>query len=361
MHFLGEVAQLSEIQEAILVNADSLQKDDPVWVKRSDKSWTYAIVKDRENGPISSIVVVVHSQGDTKKLTLNQSAKYLRKVANNDNDDDSKLDNDDDLELDKLMTFSNNGSYTSCKTSDEVSVEYSASMRTVLFAKEMYHYNNNDCDAGQHIRRHEDFAQTRSRGLQSKGPNGGKIQDRSLLDAINCCCRKRGGEYCTKSLVNTSKWPESSSLKPSIQKHQSLHDIDQSKRHVSFRLNDEPKPQQQRSWVVYVEKIADGLLKIPAKKLNDLDMEEILPQARKTIDADSFHHPTETKNFQSSKLSSSLLEQDKCTTEGKPQCESSTILRQKMSKVSMRDNMSQSKGQARFDSFHHALQSIHPA
>lgn len=60
-----------------------LRKNDAAWVRRSDGSWTYAIVKDRtydESGKTGSLRFKVNLRGSTKAFPTSQWGTYVRRI-----------------------------------------------------------------------------------------------------------------------------------------------------------------------------------------------------------------------------------------------------------------------------------------
>jgi hypothetical protein len=381
-HFVGEVAQLSVVNKAILLNFAGLHKDDLVLVKRSDMSWTYALIKEKENGPNASVIVTVNSHGAFKKMSVHQCAKFLRKVV---------VDHHDDYRIESGSISTSLSSST--KTSNDVS--------TVPGAKELYY---------SHHEKYEAVRSTRNQGDLMPRLIG-KLNDRCLQENDKPKCSKRPTvDIPSPSFPQIVPPSPTISLKSSIMKHRSLHDSNQnqpSQRHVtfnvnqggdqkSFRLNHAPSakvdkeitlhsdssewsritrnnknseqgdqssvanPQlrRQRSWSMEVQGMAEGILKIPKTKLEDLNMGEILPQNRRQLDGrrNSFPHAPTSNHTRSSKRSSVslLLQHDKCFN-----VESSSVPRKKLNQLNMGETVPQSHGQAGFESFQHALQSIH--
>lgn len=82
--FIGQVAKPSDVAADFPIDLRCLRKGDPVWVKRTDRSWTYALVKKRENGQNASVVVMVSSEGATKAFSTKRCPMFLRKVMDDD-------------------------------------------------------------------------------------------------------------------------------------------------------------------------------------------------------------------------------------------------------------------------------------
>lgn len=389
-YFLGEVAQPSDVADIPLIDIARLHIGDPVWVKRTDKSWTYAIVKEVETGPNASVVVTVSKQGEFKKLSMNQCAKFLRRVVNN---------NGGSLKArDKLRTDANLG-HSSTKLSDEVSVDNSASMQTVLDAMESYYSHRNEYAGNMRLR--VNFVQRLI----------GELDDiRSLdniktdCDGLQTCGLAGVEEHGSVSSVDACRWTDSSLPKDSSLRCGSRAN-EQSQRHVtfklhqdgnpnSFRVNDDPTakreetvkqktnlispthneiqgrkgklrsgiPQLQRqtSWSMEIRKMAEGILNMPQKKLDDHDMGEILPQSCMATGDDSFHHAPKSIDRRSTSPPP-LQHEEYLTKETTRQyaTKSRSIQKKNISELNMGDVVPQTHGQAGFESFQHALRSIH--
>lgn len=379
---VGEVAQVSETLSAIPVNFANLYKDDLVLVKRTDSSWTYAVVKETENGPNASVVVIVNSRGAFKKISQHRCAKYLRKV----------MDEDDSQTVpDKLSTGSISSSHSSTRTCDEVSIDNSVFMRTILEVIEMSYSHHTDHGSSGNMPHHGDSMQ-RLVGelghLYSEEKDKSKCGNCSLIGSTDDSCRKRLGEHCSEPRVKQSQLPNSSLLKPSTQKLHSLQEKERLQRHVTFnihqdrelesnRLNDalpamdklptvnetpgiaaqsEPvKPQRRRSWSMEVKGMAEGMLQIPRKKMEDLDMGEMSPLC-------NYRHKLWSNNnrvFDVEKLPIFVRRHEKNSEETIEYDENVSLSKKKLNELKMGDVIPKVHGQAGFESFQHALRSIH--
>jgi hypothetical protein len=351
-------------------------------------SWTYALIKEKENGPKPYVVVTVNSHGAFKKMSMHQCAKFLRKVVVDQHDDSRTESSSISISLS-----------SSTKTSNDVSVvESSVSVGTVPGAKELYY---------SHDEKYEPVMSMRNQGDLMPRLIG-ELNDRCLQENEKPKCSKRPTvDIPSPSFPQIVPPSPTISLMSSIMKHRSFHDSkQQSQRHVtfnvhqsgdlkSFRSNQVPlakvdreitqqpnssersriprnhnkntekvdqssaaKPQlhRQRSWSMEVQGMAEGILKIPKTRLEDLNMGELLPQSRRKLDGrrNSFPHaPTSNRTRSSERSSVSLLLQhDKCFN-----VESSSVPRKKLNELNMGETVPQSP--AGFESFQHALQSIH--
>lgn len=392
-YVLGEVAQPSDVADIPLIDIARLHVGDPVWVKRTDKSWTYAIVKEVETGPNASVVITVSKQGEFKKLSMNQCVKFLRRVVNN-NDGSLKA-------LGKLGTDANLR-HSSTKLSDEVSVDNSTSMLTVLDALESYHSHHNEYAGNMRLR--VDFVQRLI----------GDLDDIRSQDKIKTDCE--GSQFCGLAGVEDHRsvssggacrrWPESSLSKDTILQCGSSRANKRPQRHVTFKLHQDGNPnpfrvsddrtskrnaetvkqrnnlidstgneilgrkgilrsglpqlQRQSSWSMEIRKMAEGILNIPKKKLDDLDMGEILPQSGREMGGDSFHH--EPKSIYRRSTSPPPLQHEEhltkeTTHQNAPK--SRSIQKKNISELNMGEVVPQTHGQVGFESFQHALRSIH--
>lgn len=57
-----------------------LRVSDGAFVRRSDGNWTYAVVKDRTDGPDASIKFRVNARGSTKSFPMSQWGSYIRRL-----------------------------------------------------------------------------------------------------------------------------------------------------------------------------------------------------------------------------------------------------------------------------------------
>jgi hypothetical protein len=381
-YFLGEVAQPSHVSDIPLIDIACLHIGDPVWVKRTDKSWTYAIVKDVETGPNASVVVTVSKQGGFKKLSMIQCAKFLRRVVNN---------NGGSLKpRDKLRTDANLG-HSSTKLSDEVSVDNSASMQTVLDAMESYYSHRNEYARNMRLR--VNFVQRLIGELDDIRSHDNIKTD---CDGLQTCGLAGVEEHGSVSSVDACRWMESSLPKDSIlrQRHVTFKLHQDENPNYSFRVNNYPTakreetvkqktnlispthneiqgrkgklrsgiPQLQRqtSWSMEIRKMAEGILNMPQKKLDDHDMGEILPQSCMATGDDSFHHAPKSIDRRSTSPPP-LQHEEYLTKETTRQyaTKSRSIQKKNISELNMGDVVPQTHGQAGFESFQHALRSIH--
>jgi len=83
---VGRVAQVTDIEAPAsrgdyLIKIGRLREGDPVWVKRSNNVWSYAILKTKLNGPDASLEFIVNERGATKKFPVTHLTKYVRLLA----------------------------------------------------------------------------------------------------------------------------------------------------------------------------------------------------------------------------------------------------------------------------------------
>jgi hypothetical protein len=346
--FIGDVAQPSEIDEDIqMTDIGSLRKGEPVWVKRSDKSWTYAIVEEREIGPHASIVITVSNHGAFKKLSMHQCAKFLRKVQDGGNEIDT--------------------SNTDTIPSTSSDTELDDSVRTFLDSLEVY------------------FSQ-RQGDLYNQSRNHHAASLQRLVELI---CSHHDDKMQNSRLP----MPNVEGFMPSIS-HNSIErhggDANQPKRHVTFKLHDDhslnsipsanetvardkntaqrakqsptrrpmqPPPVARRSsWSTEIKR----LLNIPNEKLNDPSLGGKLP--RKHIDKEihSYDHAPKTIHSLLSEVPPPPYGSRKNVSEDiSLQDDKLSIPKKRLQDLDMGAVIPPKHGNARFESFQHALVSIH--
>ena len=343
-HFVGEVAQLSDIILDIPEFA-CLNKGDPVWVKRTDKSWTNAVVKERVKGPNASVVVMVSGEGATKKFSMNRCAMFLRKVAN----DDASQN-----EVDKSATNTVSSSHSSSVTSME------DSMRTFLDSVDQYFLHHQDEIFNRSMQHHaESMHRLVDAYYSHHNEGGGNMHDRILpmsksSGRMDNCCPKRidSKDPCPKRHV-TFKLHHDQSLKSSrLNNDKSVSEdktCQQTASSSSRNVSKPPSVTRRGSWSMEINKMAEGLLKIPTKKMEDLKLSEMSPQCQvNSTSRSSGSHLSEVPPLPFGNLEEIIRVHEKETTQKK-----------KFSELEMGDAIYQSHGKAGHESFKHALLSIH--
>lgn len=357
-HLIGEVAQLSEIDADILpIDIARLHKYDPVWVKRSDKSWTYAIVKEKEVGPNAFIVVIVSNEGATKKLSMNKCAKFLRKVA----------DDDDDAASTKKHDKSNLNTISSTHSSTEEFMD--DSMRTLLDSIELYVLQHRD------VINHDAESIHRFVGaLFSQHKDDDDIMRNDVLPVPNLVGSI--DELCPKRTDSTDKCRSS---KPPLSKQQQerrvTFKLDPDQTLNSVRSNKGPaardkdtlqatktrsptgiipeRPPRRGSWSTEIKSMAEGILKIPKKKMDDLHLSEISPRCQ-------CHQTPRSINSLLSKIPPPPFgRQENAPKKTIHLDETVSIPRKKLHELITGEVMPQNHENAGFESFQHALKSIH--
>jgi hypothetical protein len=351
---LGEVAQPSEIAVLQLIDIARLRKGDPVWVKRSDKSWTYAIVKELEIGSHDSIHVMV-SQGATKTLSMNQCARFLRKVA----------DDEDDIltvEVDESIA-------DTTPNTDSTMEELDDSIRTFLDSVELYILQHRDDINGMSMQQQAESMHRFVDDFCSQYFEDEHSPMTKLARPVEYSCPRR-----------TDSKDIRRSPKPSISKQQKrrvMFNLNQDQSPNSFVLNKEsdtrdsgttqqtnmspkrrpelPQPIALRdSWSMEMNQLAECLLNLPNKKLDlcqmsprwhgnmkDHHSREFLYSRLSVIPPPPYGHPERSNTEKVVYLDKKL-----------------SITKKKLNEVNQGEGIPLSHGISGFESFQHALKSI---
>jgi len=76
----GDICSQKESEKSVL----KLRIGDGGFVKRSDGSWVYGIVKDRTDGDDATVTFQVNARGSTKVIAMSQCGKFVRRIKHND-------------------------------------------------------------------------------------------------------------------------------------------------------------------------------------------------------------------------------------------------------------------------------------
>lgn len=362
--FIGDVARPSEIDKDIrMTDIGNLCKGEPVWIKRSDKSWTYAIVEEREIGPNASIVITVSNQGAFKKLSLHQCAKLLRKVQDGDNEIDTS--NTDTIPSTSSDTELDN----SVRTFLDSLEDYFLQRQGDLYNRSTHHDEASIQRLVELICSHHDDKMKNSRLPMPR-----------VEGFVNSTTRINPKDACLS--------PKPSISHNSTERHGS--DANQPKRHVTFKLHDDhslnsiplanetvardkntaqkakqsptrrPKPPpvaRRSSWSTEIKR----LLNIPNEKLNDPSLGGKLP--RKHIDKEihSYDHAPKTIHSLLSEVPPppSYGSRKNVSEDISLQDDKLSIPKKRLQDLDMGAVIPPKHGNARFESFQHALVSIH--
>jgi len=322
-----------------------------VWVKRSDKSWTYAIVKELESGSHDSIHVMV-SQGATKTLSMNQCARFLRKVA----------DDEDDIltvEVDELIADTTPNTYPTMEELDD-------SIRTFLDSVELYISQHRDDIDGMSMQQQAESMQRLVDDFCSQYFDDKHSPMTKLARPVDDSCPRRTD---SKDICRSPK--------PSISKQQERRvtfNLNQDQSPNSFVLNkdtdarDDDTPQQTNksprsrhelppppktrrySWSMEINQMAECLLKLPNKKL---DLCEMSPRWHGDM---KDHHSRESFYSRLSKIPPPPYGHPKSSNIEKVVNldENVSITKKKLNEINQGEGW-----KAGFESFQHALKSIH--
>jgi len=83
-YLVGDVGLSDDMMKAKAVAVSKLHVNDCAWIRRSDRTWSYAIVKSRSDGDDASITFQVNPRGSTKTIGTAQWAGHVRLSAKHD-------------------------------------------------------------------------------------------------------------------------------------------------------------------------------------------------------------------------------------------------------------------------------------
>lgn len=348
-HFIGQVAKPSEVAADFLIDIRCLRKGDPVWVKRTDRSWTYAVVKKRENGQNASVVVMVSSEGATKAFSIKRCPMFLRKVM-----DDDASENGVDGSMSDTISSSH-----SCS---EISMD--DSVRTFLDSVELFcsHNHHHDDIFNRSMQHHiESMHRLVDLSFAHHDQGGGNLET-TRLPTFSCPTRTTSKNACP-SLAP-------SSLPSSTPRHWFTRHTCQSTFHKTFKHHDhspadqgtriQPPPVARRpSWSMEIKKMSEGLRKIPKKRLDDLGLGDMLSRRHGNTEVLSFHHVPKASHGLFSEIPPLPFGKENIKEETIHLDEKLSIPRKKLHDLIIGEAVPPNHGNAGFESFQHALTSIH--
>lgn len=81
---VGDVGKARDMiidsKKATVIAVSQIRSNDAAFVRRSDGTWTYAIVKDRTEGEKATIRFKVNARGSTKAFPVTQWGAYVRRI-----------------------------------------------------------------------------------------------------------------------------------------------------------------------------------------------------------------------------------------------------------------------------------------